>query len=96
MAIKLEIDPETGDVGIVRPESTREYHECLVDDCELALPDYVCGVDSVSIWEHYRDSGFCPQMKWYKETRVKDFCREERERERRKSKYSFTLEKEEQ
>lgn len=89
MAIKLEIDPETGDVDVAPPEDTRKYYECLVANCEHAQPGYICGFDNNSVWNHYRISGFCPAMKWYRETRVKGFCIEERERQRKKSKYSF-------
>ena len=72
--IKLTFD-DAGDADVLTDE---ESSECLIDGCEHALPDYVCGFDNESVWNHYRISGYCPLMKWYRDTKVKEYCREER------------------
>jgi len=74
--IKLTFD-DVGDAHI------DDKGACLLDGCEHALPDYVCGFDNESVWTHYRDPGYCPLLKWYRETKVKEYCREERERRRK-------------
>lgn len=92
--IKLEID-DVGDVNIAKPEIDEHFEECLIDSCDMAEPGYICGHDGVSIWRHFDEPGYCPLLKWYRETKIKEFCIEERKRARKVSNHSFIMEKEE-
>ena len=76
--IKLNFDETTGDADVA---DVVEYHECLIDDCLDAQLDYTCGHDGRSIWDIFRQDGFCPKLRWYRETKVKEYCKEESERE---------------
>ncbi len=73
--IKLTLD-ESGEPDIKKSQESMR-HKCLIDDCDWAIENWECGYDNVSIWEHYRNPGWCPKFKWYRTSKVKEFNKAE-------------------
>jgi len=71
--IKLSFnDKGDADVAPWRPDDVR--YDCIVD-CEHAGPDWVCEYTNSSIWDHWRNPGWCPLFKWYREYRYKEMSK---------------------
>lgn len=41
--------------------------------CDYILDDWICGHDNKSVWDHYRDTGWCPLRKWYVDHKAAEF-----------------------
>ena len=67
--IQITID-DVGDAKIVEQDLEPEKR-CLINHCELVMPEWHCQFSNRSIWEHYHH-GWCPAFKWYIGTKYKD------------------------
>jgi len=70
--IKLTLDV-AGEAEVVKKQDLTKL--CLVEYCELVQDDWICGHSNDSIWNHYRNPGWCPLFKWYRTNRNKEFTK---------------------
>ena len=68
--IKLKID-ENGEADIFAEEEA--VLRCLIDHCKMVNEDWICGHSGLSIWDYYRNPGWCPLFKWFRTSRNKEF-----------------------
>ena len=79
--IKLTLDG-SGEAEIVQKQDSTKL--CLVEFCDLVNPDWICGHSGLSIWDYYRDPGWCPLFKWYRTSRNK-LCQNAKAAEKKSS-----------
>lgn len=68
--IKLTFD-KSGHANIVKEVENQKH--CMIDHCDLVQEDWICGHSGLSIWDYYRDPGWCPLFKWFRTSRNKEF-----------------------